>query len=162
MKKLSSVIKTAAIIYAIAMIWLLFIQRMPIELPKSDNYAETLIKRINLVPFRTISEYMKSASISDLFLFNSEGNPLINLIGNIIVFIPMGFFMCCIWKKPRNFSIHLPITLAVILLIEAIQLFTFLGSFDIDDIILNTLGAATGYIIYKTLKLISDKSITGS
>ncbi len=158
MKNISLVIKILFGIYFAAMIWLLFIQRMPVDFPEAENYADVLANRISLVPFRTISVYLENMSWSNIFYISSAGNPLVNVLGNIIMFVPMGFFMCCLWKKLRNLLLHFLWTVAVILIIEFIQLFTLLGSFDVDDIILNVIGSAIGFLIFIPLsKIIIDK-----
>ena len=64
----------------------------------------------------------------------------------------MGFMLPCISEKFRRFSKVFVTTIMMILIIEATQLFTTLGSFDIDDIIFNMLGCSVGYGIY-SLKL---------
>ena len=43
---------------------------------------------------------------------------------------------------------------AVMTVVEIIQLFTLLGSCDVDDLILNILGVFIGFIIFKNMKLI--------
>ncbi len=148
MKKISLTAKILFAVYCILMIWLLFIQRMPIEFPEPENYIKTLVDRINIIPFKTISVYLNNVKWSDIFFISSAGNALVNLAGNIIMFVPMGFFMCCIWKKMRNFLRHFLATFITILLIELIQLFTFLGSFDIDDLILNIIGSVIGFLTW--------------
>ena len=57
-----------------------------------------------------------------------------------------------IWAKLRKLWRTLLTTGLIITLVELIQLFTLVGSCDIDDLILNLLGAAMGYGIYKLIK----------
>ena len=72
---------------------------------------------------------------------------LINLAGNVLIFVPLGFLPPLLWKKWRHFWATLPLCAGVSLLIEFLQL--FLGrSVDVDDLILNTLGGLMGYILF--------------
>lgn len=94
------------------------------------------IRNINLIPFRTMSPYLRD--ITETFAFK-------NIIANILVFIPLGFFISN--KNPKNVFKALIICLGVILSIELIQLFFKIGFFDIDDIILNFIGSLLGVFI---------------
>ncbi len=98
----------------------------------------------NLVPFREIFRYQVGST-----------NFYRQVVGNIILFMPFGFFATYYTKvnKIRNiFSI----TLLVSLTIEIVQ--KFIGrSFDIDDIILNIIGGIGGFLIYVALDAIRKK-----
>lgn len=71
-----------------------------------------------------------------------------NTVLNIILFMPMGFLLPMVWKEYRSFKVTLFSGLAVSLLIEILQIFTFRLT-DIDDLITNTLGTAAGYYLWK-------------
>lgn len=94
------------------------------------------IRNINLIPFRSMSPYLKN--ITETFAFK-------NIAANIVVFIPLGFFISN--KNPKNVFKALIICLGVILSIELIQLFFKIGFFDVDDIILNFIGSLLGVFI---------------
>ena len=94
------------------------------------------LRNINLLPFRSISPYLKH--ITEPFAFK-------NIIANILVFIPLGFFVSN--KNSKNVFKSLVICLFVILSIECIQLFLKIGFFDVDDIILNFIGSLIGIFI---------------
>jgi len=69
-----------------------------------------------------------------------------NLLGNIAVFVPFGFFVPLLWKK-MNFGKTVLSGALLSVSIEFIQL--FMPRFtDIDDVILNTLGTLIGALIY--------------
>lgn len=78
-----------------------------------------------------------------------------NIIGNIVMFLPFGFFISYILKFKRAFF---PIIFSAITstIIEFIQL-SIGRTFDVDDIILNVIGGLIGYLIYKLLNLILKK-----
>lgn len=72
----------------------------------------------------------------------------INLSANIFAFIPMGFFLPVLWAKMRKFAYCVFTGTCIILSVEILQLFSLLGSFDIDDYILNILGVGLGFLLY--------------
>ena len=96
----------------------------------------TLGGGINIIPFAEILRYKIS---SHLFL--------LNVIGNILLFVPFGFIISS-YVKPNKFYLPVLISFLVSITIEFVQL-NIGRSFDVDDIILNTIGATFGYLIYK-------------
>ena len=72
----------------------------------------------------------------------------LNLYGNIIAFIPFGMLLRWARNKNTTFVQALLYSLGFTLVIETVQYITKLGVFDIDDIIMNTLGGVIGYCIY--------------
>ena len=84
------------------------------------------------------------------FLFKADNWTLAlkNIGGNILAFMPLGFFLSYRWKLPKGFKKSFYLGLALSLLFESIQLLTGLGEFDLDDILLNTLGALMGAKLY--------------
>ena len=127
------------LVYAGAMAWLLFGQR----------WGGTFYRSVNLTPFVTIRLYWK--------LLHSESDYLVrhafvNLVGNVVMFIPLGFFQPWLSAKLRTWYKTLASTMVLILLVEAVQYLTRLGSCDIDDLILNIVGAVIGYILWRITK----------
>lgn len=70
-----------------------------------------------------------------------------NLFGNVLIFIPFGFFMPMA-SRYRSFSLTLFYSFGLSFLVEAFQLVTKVGSFDVDDMLLNTIGGVIGYISF--------------
>lgn len=134
------------LLYGGAMLWLLFGQRFGSELYSGD-YAAQLENNINLTPLVTVKLYLR--------LLENGANPallrhaVINLVGNVVMFVPLGIFIPGIFMKKPNFFKFLLTVTAMIVLVELVQLFTLLGSLDIDDLILNLVGATIGYILWK-------------
>ena len=80
-----------------------------------------------------------------------------NIIGNIIMFIPFGFFTSYYLKLSRKSFIFF-LTLIVSITIECIQL-KIGRAFDVDDIILNIVGSLLGYFIYRMVdNMVGDLS----
>lgn len=100
----------------------------------------------NFVPFKTITTYI-------LAIFDGSMNmyiPIENLFGNFMMFMPMGIYLPYLFKHLNKFS-RFTISMSFLLIvIEVVQVVTRLGSFDIDDFILNMLGAWIGYGVWKT------------
>ncbi|OMD43123.1 hypothetical protein BSK52_05230 [Paenibacillus odorifer] len=105
----------------------------------------------NLVPLRTVSLYFNLDNGLSLI------NRLVNLLGNVVVFIPFGF----LWPLVKTRSISwLRISLYAvpcILLLECLQLLLHVGSFDIDDLLLNMLGVWIGYGLFRVISFKSNK-----
>ena len=108
--------------------------------------------RINLIPFRIFFDSLREVG---------NGNALyvlISLVGNIGIFVPVGFFFALLWHKKR-FLRALFGGAGISLFIELCQL-PMSRATDIDDLILNTLGALFGYILYSWLKKIAPSFIS--
>lgn len=80
-----------------------------------------------------------------------------NTLGNVIIFIPFGFLLPLLFKQINNVKMASKIFIKFILLIESLQLLTFTGVFDIDDIMLNMLGALIGYGSFVGIKYILER-----
>lgn len=75
----------------------------------------------------------------------------INIFGNILMFIPFGF-LGWIFPKLKDFQSVLMAFLSGLIIVEALQYFTRLGVFDIDDLLLNSFGVWLGFHLWKILK----------
>lgn len=104
-------------------------------------------RSINLISFATIISYF---ALDNDQVSNWNEVSLVNLLGNILVFVPFGIFLPLLWKTFRKFSSLFWISIGIPLFIEIIQL--FIGrSTDIDDVILNALGIMVGFGLSKIL-----------
>ena len=72
---------------------------------------------------------------------------LTNLVGNVLVFLPFGFFMPMA-SRYRSFMSTTFYSLGLSLIVEISQLFMKVGCFDVDDLFLNTVGGMLGYIAF--------------
>ncbi len=79
---------------------------------------------------------------------------LINIVGNIVCFMPFGFILPIISRLGEKWFNTLLLSFLLTLSIETIQLVFRVGSFDVDDMFLNTVGGAAGYITVTALKWI--------
>ncbi len=98
--------------------------------------------RYNLIPFveiRRFWTYREQLGVFALFT---------NIIGNVLGFIPYGFILPVIHRGLRSGFLIILSGFGLSLCVETIQLVTRVGCFDVDDLILNTLGAALGYFAF--------------
>lgn len=126
--------------YIIVMSKILFFKYIP--LTDVFNSDREVIRSVNLIPFHTINRYYTN--------FSNSSIALLNVIGNILIFIPLGIYLK-IFKKDINFIKCVIIAFLTSLCVEILQFGFGIGITDVDDIILNTLGGAIGFIIYKIL-----------
>ncbi|MFR2821326.1 MAG: VanZ family protein [Thomasclavelia sp.] len=73
---------------------------------------------------------------------------LVNVLGNIMLFVPLSIILLNYCKCLNNINIIF-INFFTSLSFELIQLSTGWGTFDVDDILLNTIGGIIGLIIYR-------------
>ena len=114
----------------------------------AENYGRAFEQgnyRYNFVPFREIERfwtYRKELGIHSFY----------NLAGNILGFMPAGFFIPIMWKDKRGFFFTVCMTFQLSLQAEILQLIFRVGSFDVDDLLLNTFGGILGYLLLILLK----------
>ena len=133
--------KLLFVVYAAVMLWLLFDrERSLYEL----DYWSQLQQNMNLEPFHTIKLFWNALDREEYRLL-----AVVNLGGNIGMFIPLGFCLPMLWKKQRKLWKTLLSTALIITLVELTQLLTLVGSCDMDDLILNVLGSAIGYGLFR-------------
>lgn len=114
--------------------------------------STTDVRNINLVPFTTISKYFRSISRGNIIIGIS------NLLGNLIIFLPLGYISPLVFYKMQKFIRILILSFILSLSIETSQYIFACGHTDIDDIILNTISGIIGYWIYiLTLKSFKPK-----
>ena len=108
------------------------------------SYSQQLKNNLNLRPLTTIRNYL-------YVVMHSQNGYLVrhcfvNLVGNVLLFVPLGALLPKVFPRLRKFFPFLLWSLGLILTVETVQLFTLLGSFDVDDIILNMAGLLLGWI----------------
>jgi glycopeptide antibiotics resistance protein len=123
------------------LLYLVFFRFLPFDGIYSAN------RSVNLIPFKTIWGYLSGGSGISASVSSN------NLLGNIVMFIPLGIYFQVFSKNKRWSAGFLPLIISTV----AIELFQFIsgvGSCDIDDIILNFIGGLIGISIYKALSLL--------
>ena len=125
------------ILYVLALIYFLFF---------SEEYGRAAMEerqyRYNLIPFVEIRRFWVYRKQLGLMAV------VTNLFGNVIGFIPYGFILPVIAHKCRNGLFIVASGFSLSLLVETVQLIAKVGCFDVDDLVLNTLGGILGYITF--------------
>lgn len=114
----------------------LVIFKYPVD-PTIENALLTLSNG-NYVPFRTILGYLSGEPTWHIAIRN--------LAGNLFLFVPFGVFLPLIFHVVRWRGVLIAVALFSLLL-ECMQIF-FIGTPDIDDVLLNALGALSGYMLF--------------
>jgi len=118
---------------------LLFIIRFTM-LPSSSLGIGISKGELNLIPFKTISGMLFSMSLPNL---------IVNIGGNIVLFMPFGFALPLKFPKLRSMKTVIWAGLSLSIMIECIQLMMPQRCADIDDVILNTLGTYLGFLLMR-------------
>ena len=132
--------------YILLMLWLLFIRHRGIAV---EDYWTQLPGRINLVPFSSMGSMLRA-------LWHNPYPDVLwtvvyNIGGNIAMFVPLGFFLRSWLPKCRSFWRCMTAVAVIMTTVELCQLFTLRGFCEVDDVMLNLLGAAIGWLIAKPI-----------
>ncbi len=120
----------------------------------AEAMGRTSVKReyhYNLVPFKEIMRFLNHVDKLGIKAV------ALNIVGNVVAFMPFGFLIPMILRRRCAFWGTLFLSLDLSLLVETLQLIFKIGSFDVDDLILNTLGGVLGYVCYRILVLCKRK-----
>lgn len=106
-------------------------------------YAGRTDRKYSLKPFESIRLFLDAYDTRKLRIRVVAAN----LIGNVLLFAPMAWFVPFLYKWARKWYLFLPAMLLLICLVEVTQYLTGRGSLDIDDVILNFPGVLITYVI---------------
>ena len=122
--------------YFVVLVYLLFF---------SEGYGRGVdgsVYSCNVYPFREISRYIRYREIL------GPQNVMLNLAGNVAGFMPFGLLLPVFWRNVRSFWKVTLLSFEISALVEFSQLIFRVGCFDVDDMILNTLGGFLGYLLF--------------
>lgn len=94
----------------------------------------------NLVLFKEIKRFIQYRELLGMEAF------LLNIVGNVVGFMPFGFILPIISRRGKKWYNTILLSFMFSLCIEATQLAFKVGSFDVDDMFLNTMGGVLGYL----------------
>jgi len=135
-KKIRWAGKICFLLYMLLLVYLMFF---------FEAYGRTIADRkylYNFIPFKEIRRfivYRETLGISVM---------ITNIIGNVAGFVPFGFILPLIYKNKRKWWLITFLTMEFSMVIELLQLLLKVGSCDVDDVILNTLGGFLGYVLF--------------
>lgn len=120
--------------------------------PAGWAYSGPFQGTVNLIPIR------ESVRLFRFYLEHGMWTAIwVNFPGNILMFMPIGFFASLLSDRPRWWKGTLW-TFVLSLFIETAQLFVCRGT-DVDDLVLNTLGGLLGYGCFRLLERLSPEFI---
>ena len=118
----------------------------------SERYGRDLVtEEYNLQLFKEIMRFVKYREKIGLKGF------MINIFGNILAFMPFGFFVPLLNKAYRKFYLIAILSIIFSLVVELAQLILRVGVFDVDDILLNSIGGIFGYLSFLIIRFIFKK-----
>lgn len=138
--------------YGAFMIYLLFDRNATVS--EGLSYWEQIRSNCNFIPWQTVGNYWDVLTRPEHYMEKWEAASVyryqatvaaINILGNIVMFVPLGVFMPVLWTKLQKAWKAIPAGFLMIAGVEAVQLFTLRGRCDIDDVLLNMLGIIFGY-----------------
>ena len=112
----------------------------------ADIMGRTYSDRVyhyNLMPFKEIGRFWTYRYTLGFWAV------MLNLLGNVVAFIPFGMFLPRLFPACRRCILTVVLAFEFSLCVEILQLIWKVGSFDVDDILLNTLGGVFGFLIYR-------------
>ena len=130
------------IVWLMAVVYLMFSGASTLR--SGEDYGQYLLRHIELVPFESTQNYLDMLRLDRI-------NPDIvarNIAGNIAMFVPLGFLLPCITDRFAKLKFTLSGAVLLAFVLETLQLLTLRGSFDIDDIILRSVGAMLGFAVW--------------
>lgn len=122
----------------VLLIWALAAVRVtffPIRIIFYDWYGSS-----SLVPFQSTVQLLTETPLR---------TALVNIVGNLLLFMPFGFLMPLLFAQVRGAWAVLWRALAASLAIEVVQIATRARATDVDDVIINAAGAMAGYLVYR-------------
>lgn len=102
----------------------------------------------NLILFKEIKRFYKYRELLGMRSF------LLNTVGNVLCFMPFGFILPLISRRGGKWYNTFLLSFLFTLFIETTQLVFKVGSFDVDDMFLNTLGGIAGYVTVHLFRIV--------
>ena len=132
------------LLYILALYYLLFVAYGR-EHWGEISRIEYALKNIKLIPFETIRAYIRAIKYG----YMNSSIPVTNLLGNFVLLLPLGFYLPLFFKSLKRFLPYIFVIVLIIFGIETTQFLFMRGIFDIDDFMLNMLGAMAGFFVWK-------------
>ncbi|MDE5778474.1 MAG: VanZ family protein [Lachnospiraceae bacterium] len=149
MKKRRIIRIISRVCFFIYMLCLVYFLLLSDGFGRLEGYTEY---RYNLKPFQEIMRFVKYRNYID---FTSV---VVNLLGNVIAFVPFGALIRWVLNRKIYWYQAVAYTFLFSLCVELLQLVARVGVFDVDDLILNTLGGLVGFWVYYILLLLNRRS----
>ncbi len=130
-------------LYGAVLLHLLFARE---SMDTGAPYWQQVSDHLNLTPLQTIRHQWRLLHMNAHWARRSG---VVNLYGNVIVFIPMGLGLPWLVSRMRKFWRTMLSCTGIIVAVEIAQLLTLRGFGDVDDLLLNLLGCGLGYLFFR-------------
>ena len=124
------------LVYLASLIYIMFLAERYGRLQGADA------ARFNLTPLKEIRRFLSNRAVL------GGRAVFLNVAGNILAFCPFGAILPVMFRKIRSMGQVTVLTAVFSICIETVQLVTRAGVFDVDDILLNTLGGMAGFTFF--------------
>ncbi len=141
MKKRKRLLIAAFAVYLAAAVYLLFMRHAASDMP----FLEYVRQNTNFIPFFSFYVLYKTPYISYRVLVPF----CVNLFGNLALFFPWGVLLPMLDRRFKDAKRFFILTACVIIAVELLQLILKVGICDIEDFLLNILGAAAGWLVIR-------------
>jgi glycopeptide antibiotics resistance protein len=126
----------------------LYVTLLPLPVKPDDTRSRWA--SVNLAPARTVVGIIRE--FPELVI--------LQLLDNVVLFVPLGFFLPLLSTRYRRFAMTAAVGLSVSVGIELVQLALLLTlvsrrSVDVDDVILNVTGACLGYLVWRGARAVA-------
>lgn len=135
-----TIIARCALTGALALILSVTLFPLPVD-PRLWKYHRAF-SNLHFSPFGTIRSQLA---------FGLEDSEARQLIGNVALFVPLGFLLPAAARACRHLWVTLVVAASLSVLIETLQSVLPEHATDVDDVILNTIGAAVGYLAFSMI-----------
>lgn len=137
-------------VYIVLLVYFMFFAESLGRAVASSSY------HYNLEPFKEISRFLTYRDRLGM------GVVVANLLGNVIAFVPFGLFLPIMINNRFGYIGMTLLSLDLSLFIELLQLVSKVGSFDVDDLFLNTIGGLIGYCIFRFVWKYRRRKVTAN
>lgn len=134
--------------YLILLVYFMFFAESFGRAGRQTEYA------YNLELFREIKRFYRYRNSPEILGMKAF---LLNVVGNVVGFMPFGFFLPIVSRRGKRWYNLILITWGFSFCIELTQLIWMVGSFDVDDMLLNTMGGVEGFILYQIVQFIRSR-----
>ena len=125
----------------------------PLHIAAAFVFCYYLIRVLTMTGIHTFKPFSPRIV---LIPFRDMINGPVDTILNVVLFLPLGFFLPLLYEKYNKINMAALAGLSLSAVVEATQMFG-MGATDINDLITNTVGTCLGYCIFKSLSKLTKK-----
>lgn len=148
MRKRRIIRDISRVCFVVYMIFLIYFLLLSDGFGRMNGYSGY---RYNLMPFQEIMRFIRYRNYINFM------SVVINLLGNVVAFMPFGALIRWVVDKKMHWYQAAGYTFLFSLCVELLQLVAKVGVFDVDDLILNTVGGLFGFWVYYILLLMNRR-----